>query len=97
MREWPDDNRRWVIVFNMQSPISPIRHIIELHDVEYDESEFSNWYHEHYNKLDGDQFICFESTKEMKNGEAQIVKEYDAMMPKEKRREKLKKWKAENL
>lgn len=90
MREWPDDNRRWVIVFNMQSLISPVRHIVELHDVEYDEVEFAKWYYERYNKLEGDQFICFESTKDMKNGECKIIQEYDEAMSKEERR---KNWK----
>ena len=90
MREWPDDNRRWVIVFNMRSLISPVRHMIELHDVEYDEAEFAKWYYDRYNKLEGDEFVYVVSTKKMREKEAQIVKEYDDAMSKEERR---KNWK----
>lgn len=90
MREWPDDNRRWVIVFNMQSLISPIRHCIELRDVEYDETEFTDWYYERYNKLKGDEFAFCMSTKQMREEEARIIKAYDDAMSKEERR---KNWK----
>jgi hypothetical protein len=76
MRELPDDNRRWVIVFNMQSRISPIRHIIELHGIEYDDAEFPEWYYERYNKLEGDKFVHAVSTKKMREEEARIIKEY---------------------
>ena len=83
MREWPDDNRRWVIVFNMSALISPVRHIVELRDVEYNEAEFAKWYYERYHKLEGDQFVCFESTKGMKNGEKEIIDEYDRALCKQ--------------
>jgi hypothetical protein len=96
MKERPNDNRRWVIVFNMQSLISPIRHIIELHDVEYNEAEFAEWYYERYNKLEGDQFICFESTKNMRVGEAEIIQRYDEAAAKEERRENWKEYCAKN-
>ena len=82
MRELPDDSRKWVIVFNMQSLISPIRHIIELHGVEYDNAEFSEWYYKHYNKLEGDEFLYVVSTKKMREEEARIVKERDEMIQK---------------
>jgi hypothetical protein len=94
MRDWPDDNRRWVIVFNMQSLISPIRHMIELHDVEYNEAEFAEWYHERYNKLEGDEFVYVVSTKKMREKEAQIVKDYDESFSKEERRAKFNEWRS---
>lgn len=90
MREWPNDDREWVIVFNMQSLISPIRHMIELHDVEYDEAAFAAWYYERYNKLEGDEFVYVVSTKRMREEEVRIIRKYDEEMSKEGRR---KNWK----
>jgi hypothetical protein len=80
----------------MQSLISPIRHIVELHDVEYDDEEFSKWYYEHYNKLEGDEFIAVVSTKKMREKEAHILKEYDEAMSKEERRKNWKEHCAKN-
>jgi hypothetical protein len=74
----------------MQSLVTPIRHIIELHDVDYNEAEFAAWYYERYNKLVGDEFVSVVSTKKMREEEARIVKEYDDAMLKEERR---KNWK----
>jgi hypothetical protein len=90
MREWPDDNRRWVIAYNMQSLVTPIRHIIELHDVNYNEAEFAALYYERYNKIEGDAFVSVVSTKKMREEEARIVTEYNDAISKEDRR---KNWK----
>lgn len=96
MKAYLDDDRKWVIVLNMQSLITPIRHLIELHDVEYDKAEFAEWYYERYYKLDGDEFYYCLSTKEMRKKESQIIKEYDETMSKEERRKNWKEYCSKN-
>lgn len=85
-----DDGRKYVIVFNMQSLISPIRHIIELKEMEYDKDEFANWYYESYNKFQDDQFVYCTSSKEMREQKEEICKLYYATESVEDRK---KRWK----
>ena len=97
MKEWPNDNHRWVIVFNMQSLISPIRHIVRIaDDVQYFKDEFEPWYYDRYNKIEGDEFAYCLSTKEMREKKAQIIKEYDEAMSKAERRNDWKEYCAKN-
>lgn len=83
-----DDGRKYVIVFNMQSIISPIRHIVELHDMQFDEKEFTAWYYEDYNKLEGDEFAYCASSKEMREKQAEISKIFYAQESQEERKKK---------
>ena len=96
MREWPDDAKNWAIIYNMNSLITPIRHIVELRDVDMICLDFQSWYYERYNKLEGDEFVYCTSTRKMREKEAQIVKEYDEAMSKEDRRKNWKEYCANN-
>ena len=96
MRTWPDDARNWVIVYNMNSLVTPIRHIVELHNVDMIRINFKEWYYKRYNQLEGDEFVYCSSTKEMREEEARIIKIYDEMMSKEDRRKNWKEYCANN-
>jgi hypothetical protein len=85
-----------MIAYNMQSLVTPIRHIIELNGDVYDEAEFVKLYYERYNKLEGDEFTFCLSTKQMREKEAEIVKEYDEAMSKEERRKNWKEYCAQS-
>lgn len=88
-----DDGRKYVIVFNMQSLISPIRHIVELHENAYDKESFAAWYYENYRKLDGDDFLYCTSSKEMRENDARIKKEWDETTTPEEARRRWNLWK----
>ena len=62
----PNDNQKYVVIYNHSAEISSIRHIVVLHD-EYDEEDFKKWYYGSYQQIEGDQFHLCTSTKDMHN------------------------------
>lgn len=91
------DERRYVIVVNREGILSPIRHIVELESgVPYFQDEFSAWYYDRYHKLNGDEFVYCLSSKEMREKEAQIKKEWDEEVPVAEKKAKWEQWKAEH-
>ena len=87
-----DDGKKYVIVFNMQSPVSPIRHIIGLNDVEYNKDEFAQWYYENFNQFPDDEFLCCNSSKEMREQKEAICKSYYATESVESRKARWKQY-----
>lgn len=77
--QYPDDNRRYVIVVN-RSGLTPIRHVVTLETgVPYYTDEFQAWYYDHYHKFEGDQFHLCNSTKEMHKFVEQVNEERKAL------------------
>ena len=86
-----DDDKKYVIVFNMQSLISPIRHIVGLNSVAFEEKEFAAWYYESFNKCEGDEFLYCASSKDMREKKDEICKIFYELESQEERKAK---WKA---
>lgn len=52
----PKENKSYVIVINEDGIISPVRHVVTIHE-SFDEDDFKKWYYSEYRELEGDKFI----------------------------------------
>lgn len=86
--EYPDDNRRYVLVVNRLG-LTPIRHVVTLETgVPYYTDEFQAWYYDNYRKLEGDEFIYCLSTKSMQETKARIENEWNEETTKEEKKQR---------
>ena len=56
-------NHGYVLIINKKDDITPLRHIVTIHQ-SYNEEEFASWYYSQYCKLDGDEFIYCPTRKD---------------------------------
>ena len=56
-------NQGYVIVTNKKDDVTPLRHIVTIHNP-YNKEEFMGWYYSQYWELDGDEFIYCPTRKE---------------------------------
>ena len=92
-----NDGRRYVLVINKDGILSPIRHIVEIEaGVPYSHGEFSAWYYDKYNKLEGDEFVYCLSTREMHEKKARIEQKFDEDVSVEEKRNRWNEFKAAN-
>lgn len=52
----PKEDKSYVIVINENCEISPVRHVVTVHEP-FDEDDFKKWYYSEYRELVGDKFI----------------------------------------
>lgn len=92
--QYPDDNRRYVIVVNRLG-LTPIRHVVTLETgVPYYTDEFQAWYYDNYRKLEGDEFVYCLSTKSMQGTKAKIEAEWDEQTTTQDKKERWEQFKA---
>lgn len=68
-------DKQYVVIVNRNAYISPIRHIVTIHNP-YDENEFKEWYYNDYHEFDDDEFLLCVSKAEMEETVRKVQEEY---------------------